>query len=173
MVRRRPSVATFHVMRDSIHHRKRVLGGMWGGMGGAIPDIERRIDAWGGYEQWGDSDQFMSEEIWPLMADRCLCHDSWGHFGAIAPFPPHAPLDGTSYVGEIVPVDRTGFDVWREVGVLQDRVVCYEAEIARLRDEVQRQQTKRDAIARARAVADRAGGHPIWRRMRRLVERRS
>jgi hypothetical protein len=125
------SGAAFHVMRDSIYHRNRVLGGMWGGFGGAIPDIERRIDEWGRFERWGDSDSFLSEAVWPLIADRCLCHDSWGHFPDVRPFPPHPPLEGTSYVGEIVPVDRPPLDVWREVGVLRDRVVCSQAEIER------------------------------------------
>jgi hypothetical protein len=163
------SGAPFHVMRDSIHHRKRILGGMWGGIGGAIPDIQERIDGWPDFAEWGDSDRFLCERVWPLVADRCLVHDSWGHFDGIKPFPPHAPLDGTSYVGEIVPVDRAGFDVWREVGVLQDRAVCLQAEIAHRDAEIANRDAEiahRDAeIARLR--------RPMWRRVLARVERRS
>lgn len=150
------SGATFHVMRDSIHHRKRMLGGMWGGIGNAIPDMPARIDGWADFATWGDSDRFLCERVWPLVADRCLVHDSWGHFDGIQPFPPHAPLDGTSYVGEIVPLDRAEFDVWREVGVLKDRTVCLEAEVA-----------QRDVeIARLRS------NRPLWRRVVARIERR-
>ncbi len=122
---------TFHVMRDSVHHRRRMLSGMWGGVGASIPDIAQRIDAWGHYDRWGTSDQFMSEVIWPLVGDRALCHDSLDHFGDAQPFPPHPPLEGTCYVGEIVPTDRPPLDVWREVGVLRDRVDALHAALAR------------------------------------------
>jgi len=122
----------FHVMRDSFfHRRKRMMGGMWGGVGGALPDIAERIDAWGRYERWGDSDGFMSEIVWPLVADRCICHDSSNHFGDARSFPAHPMLDRTCHVGEIVPVDRPPLDVWREVGVLRDHLLYKEAEIAR------------------------------------------
>jgi hypothetical protein len=149
----------FHVMRDSAHHARRMMGGMWGGVGGGIPDIAARIDAWGRYERWGDSDAFLSQVIWPLIAERCLCHDSLDHFGDAQPFPPHPPLEGTCYVGEIVPVDQPPLDVWREVGVLRDQVVRLHEEIAR-RDaeigaaqaEILRQTT---AVERLRAEQER------------------
>lgn len=126
----------FHVMRDSMHHARRIMGGMWGGVGGAIPDIAARIDAWGRYERWGDSDAFLSQVVWPLIADRVLCHDSTNHFGDAEEFPPHPPLEGTCYVGEIVPVDRPPLDVWREVGVLRDQIVRLHGEIARREEEM-------------------------------------
>jgi hypothetical protein len=121
----------FHAMRDSVHHDRRMMGGMWGGMGGLLPDIAARIDAWGRFERWGDSDLFMSEIVWPLVRDRLLVHDSVGHFGDGRPFPSHPPLTGTCYVGEIVPVDRPPLDTWREIGVLRDRVATLHAELAR------------------------------------------
>jgi len=152
---------TFHVMRDSIYHRRRVLAGMWGGLGGSVPDIQRRIDAWDRFDQWGDSDAFLSQEIWPLMAGSVRCHDSWGHFGPIEPFPPHAPLDGTSYVGEIVSVDGPPLDVWREVGVLRDRVVCLETQLEERSAEL--------AALRTEPKAARSG---LWRRLIARLDRR-
>jgi hypothetical protein len=84
----------FHVMRDSVFHDRRILGGMWGGVGGMLPDVGARIDGWGQYDRWGDSDRFLCTVVWPLIADRTLCHDSANHFGDGRPFPAHAPLDG-------------------------------------------------------------------------------
>jgi hypothetical protein len=165
------SGATFHVMRDSIYHRRRVLGGMWGGLGGSVPDMQDRIDAWDRYERWGESDAFLSQEIWPLMAGNCVCHDSWGHFGPIEPFPPHAPLDGTSYVGEIVPVDGPPFDVWREVGVLRDRVVCLQAQLEERSAEVAALRT--EAAAREeRGAREPAVMNSLWRRLIARLDRR-
>jgi hypothetical protein len=146
----------FHCMRDSMYHERRLMGGLWGGRGGAIPDIEGRIDAWGQFERWGDSDRFLSEVVWPLIAERVLCHDSIGHFDGARPFPPHPPLRGTCYVGEIVPVDRPPLDVWREVGVLRDEVVKQNRANVALQDELQRQMAATNALQAELALARRS-----------------
>jgi hypothetical protein len=150
----------FHVMRDSAHHDRCMLGGMWGGVGGLVPDIAGLVDGWGHYERWGDSDRFLSQVVWPGIRGRTLCHDSFGHFGDGRPFPPHQPLEGTCYVGEIVPVDEPTFDVWREVGVLRDRIVRLHGELARREAEIARQIAARQAVEAelGRRAATRAGG---------------
>ncbi len=161
---------TFHVMRDSIHHSRRMMSGMWGGVGGAIPDIARRIDEWGRYERWGDSDAFLSETVWPLVADRCLCHDSGNHFGDARPFPDHPPLTGTCFVGEIVPVDRPPLDVWREVGVLRDQVFALQTELTRRDAEIhayQAEMARRDALG---AATGPDPAHPGLHRLRGRFE---
>jgi len=175
----------FHVMRDSAHHHRPMMGGLWGGFGGSIADIEARVDAWGRYERWGDSDRFLSEEIWPLVRDRMLCHDSVGHFDDGVPFPPHPPLVGTCYVGEIVPVDRSPLDVWREVGVLRDQIAMLHAELARreaenvaAQAEIARQLEARalvEAEMARRAEAERtAAAEPsLLRRVLAQIERRA
>jgi hypothetical protein len=114
---------SFHIMRDSIHHNKHMHGGMWGGIGGRIKNMQELVDGWGRYHKWGDNDEFVAQRIYPLVAGDCLVHDSWGHFPDARPFPQHTALDGTSYVGEIVPIDRSKFDVWRRVGELEDQLV--------------------------------------------------
>ncbi len=136
----------FHLMRDSAHHDRRMLGGMWGGVGGLLPDIAALVDGWGHYERWGDSDRFLSQVVWPRIRDRALCHDSFGHFDDGRPFPPHPPLMGTCYVGEIVPVDGPAFDVWREVGLLRDQIVRLYGELARREAEIARQTEARRAV---------------------------
>ncbi|RUP23198.1 hypothetical protein [Methylobacterium sp.] len=113
---------SFHIMRDSFHHSKRVLGGMWGGKGGNIPNIAELINGWGSYDRWGQCDQFNSEVIFPIMGQDYICHDSLNHFGDSVSFPPHPPLLGTRFVGERVAVDEPQADIWREAGELQDVV---------------------------------------------------
>lgn len=104
---------TFHLMRDSRFHTSRVLGGMWGGLGGTIPAIRTLTDTWGKYSRQGHNDQFMSESVFPLMRDDYICHDSYGHFDDGQPFPPHPPMQGTSFVGEIVTEQIRQQDAWR------------------------------------------------------------
>jgi hypothetical protein len=115
------SKKSYHIMRDCFYHKKRVLSGMWGAVGGVLPNIADLIDEWGQYDRAGQNDQFMSEVVYPLMKNDYICHDSMGHFEDATPFPPHAHLNGTSYVGEIVDLDRTELDVWRRVGELSDQ----------------------------------------------------
>lgn len=112
---------SYHIMRDCFHHKKRVLAGMWGAVGGVLPNIADLIDEWGQYHRAGQNDQFMSEVVFPLMRDDYICHDSIGHYEDATPFPSHVHLNGTSYVGEIVELHRNELDVWRRVGELSDQ----------------------------------------------------
>jgi hypothetical protein len=128
---------SFHVMRDSIHHKTRMLGGMWGGVGGILKDIEALIDGWGKYAVQGDNDRFVSEVIYPIIANDYICHDSWGHFADAKPFPSHARLEGTEYVGARVPAEDHHFDVWRRLGEYDNEVVYLRAEIEALRSQIE------------------------------------
>jgi hypothetical protein len=112
---------SFHVMRDSFYHRRRVLSGMWGGLGGRLPNIAELIEGWPDQDQVGENDRFMSEVIFPLMGNDYLCHDSVCFYDDANPFPAHAHLQGTSYVGEIVPLERPSIDLWRRVAELEDQ----------------------------------------------------
>ena len=112
---------SFHIMRDSFYHRRRVLSGMWGGVAGRLPNIGDLIDGWANYDRVGQNDQFMSEVIFPLMGNDYLCHDSIRFYDDATPFPPHAHLNGTSYVGEIVPAEPPSIDMWRRIAELEDQ----------------------------------------------------
>ena len=112
---------SFHLMRDAFAHNRKVLSGMWGGRGSSVPNMRELTDAWGAYEI-GDNDRFMSTTIFSLMGTDYLCHDSLGHFGDGTPFPSHAKMSGTSFVGEIVDDAVKDQDVWRLVGELRDDV---------------------------------------------------
>lgn len=91
----------FHVMRDHVYHRTTaILAGMWGCRGGAIPDMQARIERCAPDAVKHADTAFLRDEIWPLIKHRCLEHTSVpGPLGG-EPFPPHPPFDG--FVGEIV-----------------------------------------------------------------------
>lgn len=113
---------SFHVMRDSAGHRTLALAGMWGGVGASLPEIAALIDAWGQFDQHGQCDRFTSEVLFPRMQHSYICHDGAGFFDDGRPFPPHPPLDGTRYVGEIVQVDGPPVDIWRQSAELENRL---------------------------------------------------
>ncbi len=116
---------SFHVMRDNVAHAKRVLAGMWGATGNKLPQIRPLTDSWGHYSQQGENDRFMSEVIFPLISDDYICHDGHGHFPDAIPFPPHEPMTGTSFVGEIVTpaIERQG--LWRRISEQADAIAQY------------------------------------------------
>lgn len=118
---------TFHLMRVSRFHTSRILAGAWGGLSGSIPNIRALTDSWGKYSADRQNDQFMSEHVYPLMGDDYICHDSYGHFSDAQPFPPHAPMQGTSFVGEIVTEQIQRQDVWRKLGEYEEELADIKA----------------------------------------------
>jgi hypothetical protein len=123
---------TFHLMRDSKHHKTRALAGMWGGMGGSIKNIRELVERWGQYDAKGQCDRFVSEVIFPLMGDDYICHDSAGYYSDGVPFPTHPPLTQTSYVGQIIDVESPITDIWRHAGELEDANVVLQGQIVEL-----------------------------------------
>jgi hypothetical protein len=124
---------TFHLMRDSAYHVNLALGGMWGGLGGVFPQIHELVDGWGQYDKWGQHDSFVSEVLFPLMANDYLCHDDSGNHSDGIPFPKHPPLSGTSHVGEIVDPDWHPTDIWRRAGELSNIIRRQELSLEELR----------------------------------------
>ena len=118
----------FHIMRDGPWHVSRVLAGMWGGIGGSFPDMAELIDARGQFDEWGQNDRFASDVLFPLMGGDYLCHNDAAPFDDGEPFPPHAPLDGTCHVGEVVQPGAE-IDVWLEYG---NALKKYHQEVARV-----------------------------------------
>jgi hypothetical protein len=122
---------SFHLMRDIIYHsRYRALGGMWGGIGGKLPLVADLTDRWGLYDQHGQSDRFVSEVLFPFMKDDYICHDGTGNCSDNGrSFPPHPPLVGTRYVGEIIEVDKPPIDIWRQSAEFEN---CWQLTLQRL-----------------------------------------
>jgi len=149
------SEKSFHVMRDSFHHCKRMLAGMWGGIGGKLPEIRQMTDSWGHYSAWGECDQFVSEIVFPKIKHDYICHDSSGYFDDAVSFPPHEPLQGTSYVGQIVMLNMRRMDVWRRLGEFEDKILRLNTALA----ETKTLAAKRaQEIAEAQAELDRVRG---------------
>ncbi len=124
-------------MRDNAaHHCRSALGGMWGCRGGAIPDIDALINTKGSFDKHGQSDDFMGVVIFPRFAgDRCV-HDDHAFTPDSRPFPRHAPLEGTSFVGEIVPPvgrEPCGWgDVWLRAGRAEAQLIVEQRRVAEL-----------------------------------------
>ncbi len=91
----------WHIMRDHRHHvveRWPIPGGMWGGLGGQIPDIRSWVRDWGRFEGMGTDQDFLGRRLWPLVRRDCLQHNSWPSFWGGQEFP-SPPLPEGAFVG--------------------------------------------------------------------------
>jgi len=91
----------FHIMRDHPNHNHPIMGGMWGCVSGAIPNMSdliysgmktarqsKRITIQGcGF----DEDQtWLENVVWPIAKESCTQHDECPErtkYGALLPFP--------------------------------------------------------------------------------------
>lgn len=93
----------FHVMRDFYTHTDLMLAGMWGGVGGILPDPETLMAHFRGWRAEGNhvDQDLLSELIWPSIRGHCLVHDSvfTGCLGSVA-FPPYGALPPGQHIGE-------------------------------------------------------------------------
>lgn len=97
----------FHVMRDHPMHSELMLAGMWGGTAGLLPPLAPRIGAFAAASKDGrlKDQRFLACHVWPLIAERCLVHDS-AHPSHGRPFPPVAidPCFAFTHVGAAVKI---------------------------------------------------------------------
>jgi hypothetical protein len=103
---------SFHIMRDHRQHNARVMGGMWGGVGGRLTMMQALIDRWGEFGPKGRDQEFLRDIVYPLMGEDYLCHDSFGHFSDAAPFPAHPLCVGTLHVGQVISIHRPRIADW-------------------------------------------------------------
>lgn len=92
----------FHTMHDHPHHSVPILGGMFGIKCQNIPAIELPYDAHDWYitheERWQVDQDFLTEEVWPLIKDNCMNHDEfYRHLWGGRPF--SSPRRGLEFVG--------------------------------------------------------------------------
>ena len=96
----------FHVMRDHPYHRTEILGGMWGSRNNILHDkISRKIWNYQKTDKYQVDQNFLREEIWPLVRDNVCTHDP---FFAGVPFP--TKRVGDEYVGQAFNADDTPCD---------------------------------------------------------------
>jgi hypothetical protein len=86
----------FHIMRDHVLNAELVLGGMWGGRAGVLPEMAREATAWVAIDPARlntryDDQRFLRFVVWPLIRDRSLTHDSAYKFLDAVDFPPDVP----------------------------------------------------------------------------------
>jgi hypothetical protein len=114
----------FHVMRDGWTHTDLMLAGMWGGVAGALPDLQTLADRYvSPTMETPHIDQFFLRDcVWQHVRQSCLVHDE--HFKNFDAQPMPQLLGGESC--------RVGIDEYavdrdkqaRLLGAWMDRVVC-------------------------------------------------
>ncbi|MEM6848077.1 MAG: hypothetical protein AAF580_08385 [Pseudomonadota bacterium] len=95
----------FHVMRDNPQHSEMILAGMWGARRGNIGGMQERIKTFLAKAPVALNNvtldqQFLRNEIWPIVKHSVLCHDTYLGFGETRPFPRIATLPQHVSVGE-------------------------------------------------------------------------
>lgn len=90
----------FHIMRDHIYHMELILAGMWGGAAGLLPPMQETLIRNPAYFDNRFADQaFLANEIWPLIRDHTLTHDTYYHFNNSRQFPTAYRLPHPIHVG--------------------------------------------------------------------------
>jgi|694.fasta_scaffold85149_2 hypothetical protein len=88
----------FHIMRDHRSHSAKIMGGMWGAMQGAVPNMKSLIDNYSRKEtnnRKNIDQEFLKEVIYPLVKNNSLVHDFMDRFGEGAkkfPIPRKEPM---------------------------------------------------------------------------------
>ena len=85
----------FHIMRDNPQHGTPILGGMWGVLGGVLPEIKKWIDAYTKGDFWQVDQNFLNEILYPEVKDKAFVHDE---FFEAKPFP--TKRDSLHFVGQ-------------------------------------------------------------------------
>jgi len=79
----------FHVMRDGLTHTEAMLAGMWGGVRGALPQLQNEMIEFcrtAPLSRTADQ-QFLRERVWPTVRQSVLVHDSQFSLRESQPFP--------------------------------------------------------------------------------------
>jgi len=96
------SESYFHVMRDFYTHTELILAGMWGGVGGILPDLsELQRNFKVQTLPTANLDQlFLRSCVWPTVRKSCLIHDSWFRVFGAKEFPSVGRLEPGRHVGQ-------------------------------------------------------------------------
>ena len=91
----------FHVMRDWWTHTDPVLAGMWGGIAGVLPDLQRMLDLYrpATMDTATIDQQFLRERIWEGVRRSVLVHDRCYRSAHSQPWPDPTPA-GSGHVGQ-------------------------------------------------------------------------
>lgn len=97
---------SLHLMRDHPEHRVLMMAGMWGCVGGAIPDMRELISRWGLWGRKGVDQVFLREVVYPRFMEDLLVHSDLYCYGQeeCRPFP--IERSKGEFVGAVVAPDR-------------------------------------------------------------------
>lgn len=95
----------FHIIRDFYSHSELILAGLWGGVKGALPELNNMInDYFASNLNERTIDQiFLREKIWPYVKDNHLAHDEYFKFGNAINFSKSARNPENTHIGQTWP----------------------------------------------------------------------
>ncbi len=90
----------FHVMRDWWTHTDPILAGLWGGIGGVLPDLSALLRAYSpAAKETANVDQwFLRDVLWGSIRPHALIHDRCYRSEGSQPWP--SPTPSGSHVGQ-------------------------------------------------------------------------
>ncbi|MEM7190034.1 MAG: hypothetical protein AAF439_10530, partial [Pseudomonadota bacterium] len=96
---------SFHVMRDLPAHSELILAGMWGAHRGNIGGMARRVqnhiaNAKKMMNHRIIDQEFLRQEIWPIVRQDVLVHDDWFDFGDPVRFRDELTLPSRMHIGQ-------------------------------------------------------------------------
>ena len=91
-----------HVLRDHVNHCHAMNGGMWGAVKGALSSMKELITKWENKDQYFADMSFLASDVWPLVENNQLSHDSYccDRFPNARPFPTQRPPN-YQHVGQV------------------------------------------------------------------------
>ncbi len=94
----------FHMMRDAHTHTDPILAGMWGGVKGAAPLLDKLLAKYlkSATKTQTIDQQFLFHHLWPIVRGSVMQHDSIYGWHKALPFPEGATLKGKQTVGQNV-----------------------------------------------------------------------
>jgi hypothetical protein len=95
-----------HSMRDHPSHGRPLNGGMWGGVKGALADIEALVAAFGAHVTYEADQDFLGSVVYPRVQLDHVSHDSvlCTDFPNARPFPTRRV--GAEHVGMVLSADE-------------------------------------------------------------------
>lgn len=88
----------FHTIHDHAYHTVPILGGLWGGKRGFLPEFGSLLDAWPKEDRWQTDQEFLAQEIWPRIQHDVLNHSEF-HTNIWPGVPISVPRVGREFIG--------------------------------------------------------------------------
>lgn len=96
----------FHIMRDSPHHRSKIMGGMFGVRGGFVSHLQNRFSEYiGKCKRYGIDEEALAEVVYPHVYEHAMYHLSEsskkfpGEKNITITMPPE---DSEPFIGEVI-----------------------------------------------------------------------